>query len=61
MLVRYRPSGVEALSATPADGWSVAVEQPGGPLVVNFRNAAGRLSRLEATWTNGPTAKVIEK
>lgn len=61
MVVRYRPSKVEALSATPADGWSVAVEQPGGPLVVNFRNAAGRLSRLEATWSNGPTARVIEK
>ena len=61
MVVRYRPTGVEALSATPADGWSVAVEQPGGPLVVNFRNAAGRLSRLEATWSNGPTARVIEK
>ncbi|NKE55677.1 hypothetical protein FXN61_02085 [Lentzea sp. PSKA42] len=60
-VVRYRPTGVEALSATPADGWSVAVEQPGGPLVVNFRNAAGRLSRLEATWSNGPTARVIEK
>ena len=61
VVVRYRPAGAEALSATPADGWSVAVEQPGGPLVVNFRNAAGRLSRLEATWSNGPTARVIEK
>lgn len=61
VVVRYSPSKVEALSATPADGWSVAVEQPGGPLVVNFRNAAGRLSRLEATWSNGPTARVIEK
>lgn len=61
VVVHYRPTGVEALSATPADGWSVAVEQPGGPLVVTFRNAAGRLSRLEATWSNGPTAKVIEQ
>jgi hypothetical protein len=61
VVVRYRQAGVEALSATPADGWSVAVEQPGGPLVVNFRNAEGRLSRLEATWSNGPTARVIEK
>lgn len=61
MVVRYRPQGVEALSATPAEGWSVAVEQPGGPLVVNFRNTEGRLSRLEATWSNGPTARVIEK
>jgi len=61
VVVRYRPSGVEALSATPADGYSVRVEQPGGPLVVNFRNAAGRLSRLEATWNDGPTAKVIEQ
>ncbi|SER60307.1 hypothetical protein SAMN05216188_11360 [Lentzea xinjiangensis] len=61
VVVRYRPTGVEALSATPGDGWSVAVEQPGGPLVVNFRTAAGRLSRLEATWTNGPTARVIEQ
>ncbi|MFI6095464.1 hypothetical protein ACIA8G_07930 [Lentzea sp. NPDC051213] len=61
VVARYRPTGVEALSATPADGWSVAVEQPGGPLVVNFRNAEGRLSRLEATWNNGPTARVIEK
>ncbi|SDM46644.1 hypothetical protein SAMN04488074_1227 [Lentzea albidocapillata subsp. violacea] len=61
VVVRYRPQGVQALSATPADGYSVSVEQPGGPLVVNFRNAAGRLSRLEATWSNGPTAKVIER
>ncbi|WP_434445944.1 hypothetical protein [Lentzea sp. E54] len=61
VVVRYRPTGVQALSATPADGWSVSVEQPGGPLVVNFRNAAGRLSRLEATWSGGPTAKVIEQ
>lgn len=61
MVARYRSTGVEALSATPADGWSVSVEQPGGPLVVNFRNTAGRLSRLEATWSNGPTAKVIEQ
>ncbi|GAB2835567.1 hypothetical protein GCM10027200_39130 [Lentzea nigeriaca] len=61
VVVRYRPSGVEALSATPSDGWSVAVEQPGGPLVVNFRTTEGRLSRLEATWSNGPTARVIEK
>ncbi|MDX3661051.1 hypothetical protein PV646_27425 [Streptomyces sp. ID05-26A] len=61
VVVRYRPQGVQALSATPADGYSVSVEQPGGPLVVNFRNAAGRLSRLEATWDNGPTAKVIEQ
>ncbi|WP_330274330.1 hypothetical protein OG205_01150 [Lentzea sp. NBC_00516] len=61
VVVRYRPQGVQALSATPADGYSVSVEQPGGPLVVNFRNAAGRLSRLEATWNNGPTAKVVEQ
>ncbi|MGI5506946.1 hypothetical protein [Lentzea sp. CA-135723] len=61
VVVRYRPQGVQALSATPADGYSVKVEQPGGPLVVNFTNAAGRLSRLEATWTDGPTAKVIEQ
>ena len=61
MVARYHPTGVKALSATPSDGWSVAVEQPGGPLVVNFRNAEGRLSRLEATWDNGPTARVIEK
>ncbi|GGU40704.1 hypothetical protein GCM10010178_36460 [Lentzea flava] len=61
MVVRYRPSAVEALSATPADGWSVSVEQPGGPLVVNFRTPEGRLSRLEATWSAGPTARVIEK
>ncbi len=61
VVVRYRSSGVQALSATPADGWSVAVEQPGGPLVVNFRNAAGNLSRLEATWSGGPTARVIER
>ncbi|MEU0879314.1 hypothetical protein ABZ345_12000 [Lentzea sp. NPDC005914] len=61
VVVRYRPQGVEALSATPADGWSVAVEQPGGPLVVNFRTAEGRLSRLEATWSGGPTARVVEK
>ncbi|WP_329790482.1 hypothetical protein V1227_00930 [Lentzea sp. DG1S-22] len=61
VVVRYRPSGVEALSATPADGWSVAVEQPGGPLVVNFRTASGRLSRLEATWNDGPRAKVVEQ
>ena len=62
MVVRYRPTGVVvALSATPADGWSVNVEQPGGPLVVNFRTTAGRLSRLEATWTTGPTARVIEQ
>ncbi|MDX8028710.1 hypothetical protein SK803_00740 [Lentzea sp. BCCO 10_0856] len=61
VVVRYRSTGVEALSATPADGWSVSVEQPGGPLVVNFRNAAGRLSRLEATWSNGPTARVVEQ
>jgi hypothetical protein len=61
VVVRYRPQGVQALSATPADGYSVSVEQPGGPLVVNFRNAAGRLSRLEATWDDGPTAKVIEQ
>jgi hypothetical protein len=61
VVVRYRPQGVEALSASPADGWTVAVEQPGGPLVVNFRNTTGHLSRLEATWNNGPTARVIEK
>ncbi|MGW6447648.1 hypothetical protein [Lentzea sp. NPDC055074] len=61
VVVRYRPQGVQALSATPADGYSVSVEQPGGPLVVNFRNAAGRLSRLEATWSDGPTAKVVEQ
>ncbi len=62
VVVRYRPTGaVSALSATPADGWSVAVEQPGGPLVVNFRTAAGQLSRLEATWSDGPTARVIEQ
>ncbi|MET9226456.1 hypothetical protein [Lentzea sp. NPDC003310] len=61
VVVRYRPQGVQALSATPADGYSVRVEQPGGPLVVNFQNAAGRLSRLEATWDNGPTAKVVEQ
>lgn len=61
VVVRYRSTGVEALSATPADGWSVSVEQPGGPLVVNFRTTAGRLSRLEATWSNGPKANVIEK
>jgi hypothetical protein len=61
VVVRYRPQGVEAMSATPSDGWSVAVEQPGGPLVVNFRTTAGRLSRLEATWSNGPTARVVEK
>jgi hypothetical protein len=61
VVVRYRPQGVEALSASPAAGWTVAVEQPGGPLVVNFRNATGNLSRLEATWTTGPTARVIEK
>ena len=61
VVVRYRPQGVEALSATPADGWSVAVEQPGGPLVVDFRTTAGRLSHLEATWSNGPTASLIEK
>lgn len=62
VVVRYRPDGVVvALSATPADGWSVAVEQPGGPLVVNFRTAAGRLSRLEATWADGPAARVVEQ
>ena len=61
VVVRYRSSGVEALSATPADGWSVSVEQPGGPLVVNFRTTAGNLSRLEATWSNGPKANLIEK
>jgi hypothetical protein len=61
VVVRYRPQGVQALSATPADGYSVQVEQPGGPLVVNFRNAAGRLSRLEATWNDGPAAKVVEQ
>ncbi|SDH05015.1 hypothetical protein SAMN05216553_11542 [Lentzea fradiae] len=62
VVARYRPDGtVVALSATPADGWSVAVEQPGGPLVVNFRTTAGRLSRLEATWTDGPTARVVEQ
>ncbi|HEX7307980.1 hypothetical protein [Lentzea sp.] len=62
VVARYRPTGeVAALSATPADGWSVSVEQPGGPLVVNFRTAAGRLSRLEATWADGPTARVIEQ
>ncbi|MFD9706243.1 hypothetical protein [Lentzea sp. NPDC059081] len=61
VVARFLPTGVKALSATPADGWSVSVEQPGGPLVVNFRTAAGRLSRLEANWTNGPTARVIEQ
>ncbi|ANZ39451.1 hypothetical protein BBK82_28780 [Lentzea guizhouensis] len=61
VVVRYRAVGVEALSATPAEGWAVAVEQPGGPLVVNFRDGAGRLSRLEATWNGGPTARVVEK
>jgi hypothetical protein len=61
VVVRYRSTGAEALSATPAGGWSVAVEQPGGPLVVNFRTTSGSLSRLEATWSNGPRANVVEK
>ncbi|KOV79716.1 hypothetical protein ADL03_36290 [Nocardia sp. NRRL S-836] len=61
VVVRYRASGVQAMSATPADGWAVSVEQPGGPLVVNFREPGGGLSRLEATWEGGPTARVVER
>ncbi|GLZ33819.1 hypothetical protein Lesp02_60070 [Lentzea sp. NBRC 105346] len=58
---RFTPQNVEAMSAVPHEGYSVSVEQPGGPLVVNFRTTSGRLSRLEATWGDGPTWKIIEQ
>ncbi|TWP44365.1 hypothetical protein FKR81_41300 [Lentzea tibetensis] len=58
---RFTRENVEAMSAVPNEGYSVSVEQPGGPLVVNFRTTSGRLSRLEAVWGDGPTWKVIEQ
>jgi hypothetical protein len=58
--VRFTPETTEAISATPRSGFSVAVEQPGGPLVVNFRSPE-RLSRLEAFWADGPQWKLIEE
>lgn len=58
---RFTRQNVEAMSAVPHEGYSVSVEQPGGPLVVNFRTADGRLSRLEATWGDGPQWRIIEQ
>jgi hypothetical protein len=58
---RFTRQNVEAMSAVPHDGYSVQVEQPGGPLVVNFRSTTSRLSRLEAVWGDGPQWKIVEQ
>ena len=61
MVVRYRTTGVEALSATPPARGSGGGEQPGGAAGGGGKGPTGSLSRLEATWSNGPKANVIEK
>jgi hypothetical protein len=57
--VRFSPTGVTVLVATPKPGFTAEVEGEGSGVKVEFESETHK-SRLDAWWDGGPRAEVRE-
>ena len=57
--IRFAPSGITVLSATPKPGFAAKVEPEGAGKKVEFESDAHR-SRIDAWWSGGPQTRIRE-
>ncbi|CCH33318.1 hypothetical protein ABZ816_18660 [Actinosynnema sp. NPDC047251] len=59
--IKFSPTDMEPISATPRQGYAANIEQPAHAVVVEFVGP-GYVSRLEAMWiNNGPLWRTLEE